>query len=128
MNNGKRDQRFDDGALVRSDFRDSGRQISDRKTAQLCAQVRWALVLALLGEVQDEVLWDLEVSTVEPTADPSCLRVVFLAKIEDDGGDRLNEIQARLEAARGLLTAEVAQAIHRRRVPGLVFAVQAAPA
>jgi ribosome-binding factor A len=114
----KKDQRFDDGALVRPDFRGTGRRIQPRKIAQLCAQIRHALELALLGVVHDDALIDVEVFEVNPMPDPGRVRVTFVAH-----GDRpdIPELTARLEAVRGILTAEVAQAISRKRVPDLVF-------
>lgn len=120
----KKDQRFDDGALVRRDFRATGRRISPRKMAQLCAQIRRALQLAVLGSVDDEALTDLEVDTVEPCADPGRVRVVFLYH----GDPRISEeeIHQRVEAARSIWTSEVARAIHRKRVPELVLEVRRA--
>ena len=118
MNQRKSDQRFDDGAQVRPDFRNTGRWIQPRKIEQLCAQIRHALELALLGVVHDEALMDLEVADVTPMPDPGRVRVRFLVR-----GERpdLEALQARMEAARGVLTAEVAQAITRKKVPDLVF-------
>ena len=125
MNNRKKDQRFDDGASVRPDFRDTGRRIQPRKIAQLCAQIQKALELALLGVVHDEALTDVEVFAVSPMPDPGRVRVTFVAH-----GDRsdIPHLTARLEAARGILTAEVAQAITRKRVPDMVFEVGPAKA
>ena len=120
MSRRKKDQRFDDGASVGPDFRDTGRKIQPRKIAQLCAQIRQALELALLGVVHDEALTDVEVFAVTPLPDPGRLRVTFAA--HGDHPD-IPDLTARLEAARGILTAEVAQAISRKRVPDLVFEV-----
>jgi hypothetical protein len=47
MNNHEKDQRFDDGASVRPDFRYTGQRIQPNKIAQLCAQIRHALELAV---------------------------------------------------------------------------------
>lgn len=113
-------EKFDDGALVRPDFRDTGRKVSPRKLAQLCSQIRRALQMAVLGTVEDETFIDLEVHTVEPGNDPGRVRVVFF---HHDASVELNEVRRRVEAARGLWTAEVARAIHRRKVPELVFEV-----
>jgi ribosome-binding factor A len=116
--NRRSDPRFDDGVPARSDFRDAaarrGATADDRKTAQLCAQVRRALDLAFLGVCADPVLQDVEVLDVSPAPDASRLRVRVGAG---------TEVGPRLEQARGLLTAEVAAAIRRRKVPELVFEV-----
>ncbi len=119
MSNRKHDQRFDDGALVRSDFRDAGhRSGTPHKTAQLCAQIQRALELCLLGDCADPAFADVEVVAVEPTREPRRLKVLFEA-----GAAEL--ARERLEAARGLLVDAAVQAIHRRRAPELVFEVRA---
>lgn len=100
-------------------------QINPRKMAQLCTQVRHAIELALLGVVHDDALIDLEVADVTPMPDPGSMRVSFLA--HGDAPD-LDELRSRLELARGVLTAEVAQAITRKKVPELVFEVVRAEA
>lgn len=116
----KADQRFDDGALTRPDFRDLSRPRGDHKTAQLCAQIQRALELALLGACSDEVLMELQVIAVEPAPDSRRLRVVFVVpdSVADLGRE---EIERRLQAERDVLTAEVVQSIHRRKCPELVF-------
>ena len=59
MSNRKHDQRFDDGALVRSDFRDAGhRSGTPHKTAQLCAQIQRALELSDLTEGAFDITYD----------------------------------------------------------------------
>jgi ribosome-binding factor A len=101
----------------------TGRKIQPRKIAQLCAQIRQALELAMLGVVHDEALTDVEVFAVTPLPDPGRVQVTFVAH-----GERpdIPGLTACLEAARGILTAEVAQAITRKRVPDLVFEVRPA--
>jgi len=116
----KADQRFDDGALVRPDFRDPGAPRGDRKTAQLCTQVQRALELALLGACSDDVLMELRVAAVEPAAGSRRLRVVF-AVPESVAGLGREAIEERLRAARDVLVEEVVQSIHRRKCPELVF-------
>ncbi len=117
----KRDPRFDDGEPARSDFRNTGRRVQPHKLAQLCTQIRRALELALLGNVQDDLLLDLEVDAVDPCADPGRLRVRYVFHGSADQA----LVSQRLEAARGILTAEVAQAISRKKVPELVFEIRA---
>ena len=114
------DPRFDDGVPVRSDFRDASARrgtADDRKTAQLCAQVRRALELWFAGICNDPSLQDVEMLDVTPAPDAGRLRI-RVASPHDD-------VAPRLEHARGLLAAEIAQAIRRRKVPELVFEVTA---
>lgn len=99
----------------------------DRKTQQLCQQVRRALMLALAGECDDDVLRDLYVDSVEPMGSGSQLlvRVTIPATSSLPAWNviaRLNDRSSRLRAI-------VAHAICRKRVPGLAFlAVPEAPA
>ena len=119
--------RFDDGTVARSDFRDGARAVrasdGDRKTLQLCAQVRRALDFALHAACEDPLFDDLEVVEVVPAPHAGRLRVTFGLTAAETGRE---EILPRLESARGRLTAEVAESINRRKVPELVFEVQAA--
>ena len=119
----KKDQCFDDGTSVRSDFRESGRRIRPSKNEQLCAQVRRALEFALLGELHDERLLDVMVDDVRPGSEPGRMVATFAVA---DGAtvEHIDEVRRVLESARGLLVAEVARAINRRRVPDLVFEVE----
>ena len=111
---------FDGGGDRRTPTR--GRRANPRKTMQLCAQVRRALDLALMGEVHDEVLQDLSVDSVEPTADDARLLVVFGAG-EFAGAHEKGEVMARLDGMRSLLVEAVAEAISRRKVPEMAFEV-----
>ena len=98
----RKNPRFDDDISARSDFRDSGRKIDQRKLSQLCTQIRRALEMAMLGEVQDEALIDVEVFDVTPTNDPSRLQVTFVAHGEEPD---IPFLSSRLEAARKETTA-----------------------
>jgi hypothetical protein len=91
-----------------------------RKCLQLCGQVARTLAGVLAGECADEFLRDLVVEFVVPAPNAGRLLVtVSLAPSADPGmADCAAE---RLERARGRLRAEVATAVHRRRVPDLVF-------
>lgn len=90
-----------------------------RKTLQLCTQVRRALELAVLSVPSDEVL-DLSVEDVQPAPDDGRLLVVFMAHGEAARQER-GEVMIRLEALRPFLINEVAQSIHRSRMPELAF-------
>lgn len=112
---------FDDGTDDRRGSR-RGSRTNPRKTLQLCSQVRRALDLALASGDMDELLLDVRVRSVEPTADESRLQVIFEA-----GGDAAaagrGAVHACLELARPRFLREVAEAISRRKIPDLAFEV-----
>ena len=92
----------------------------DPKSLSLCAQARRALEYAIGGECRDEALCDLEVVEVMP--DPTVRRLrVWLGCPAGLDEDEQEYVLARLAAARGFLRARIAQAIHRKRTPELVF-------
>ena len=101
----------------------SERRRHRRKDAQLCAQVQRAIDDALACELDDELLAGLWVVRVEPAPDVSLLRV-WLARGPDRAPFDVDDVLARLAAAHGVLRAEVAAAIHRKRVPALTFALE----
>ena len=92
---------------------------NDWKDRRLCRQVLEALQTGLGGHCGDAVLQSLWVSSVDPAPDAS--RLAVTVELSEDGNP--GEALARLEGARGLLRAIVASAIHRKRVPELVFRV-----
>lgn len=89
-----------------------------RKDAQLCAQVREALSLALMdsGHEDLERMWVVE---VRPAPHAGNLRVVTEAPIDVD----VASVHAELERRAGALRYQVAQAIHRKKAPSLSFVV-----
>ena len=92
---------------------------NDWKDRRLCRQVLEAIRTGLAGQCGDEVLQSLWVSSVDPAPDASRMAVT----VDLPEGASPGEALARLEGARGLLRAIVASAIHRKRVPELVFRV-----
>jgi ribosome-binding factor A len=88
-----------------------------RKAHQLCGQVAQALLVILPG-LADEVLRDLTVVSVEPAPHSGRLLVTVAGPAPADATDR------HLRLAAGLLRSEVANAVHRRKAPELVFAVR----
>jgi len=80
------------------------------------------LTLVLSDLTAGDDLPALDVVRVEPAPDASRLRVHLAALDDPVVGERL---LARLEAARGRLRAELAPHLVRRRVPDLVFALEA---
>jgi len=87
------------------------------KDRRLCRQVLEAIQTGLSGQCGDAVLQNLWVSSVDPA--PNVSRLAVTVELPEDGNP--GEALARLEGARGLLRAIVASAIHRKRVPELVF-------
>jgi ribosome-binding factor A len=92
---------------------------ANRKTQQLCQQVRRALMLALAGECGDEVLRDVYVDSVAPMGNGSQLLV--RVTVPPTTALPIWDVLARLNGRSARLRALVAQAICRKRVPGLSF-------
>jgi ribosome-binding factor A len=111
----------DDGVDPRDVIRQSARKRGGRKTRQLCGQVAEAINAALAGACNDDVLRDLGVVAVHPAPDESRLLVTVAPTLP--GPFDPAEALCRLNRAAGRLRAEVAAAIHRKKVPDLVFRV-----
>jgi ribosome-binding factor A len=111
--------REDDAIDPRDYFKPSRRGGDNRKTLQLCSQVGQTLALVLSGEIEDELLQDLQVEAVVPAPNASQLAVMLRAEPLDDA--RAAEIRIRLLRVAGLLRSEVAAAITRRKAPKLIF-------
>ena len=90
----------------------------DRKTMQLCAQVRRALhgVIPLPGSSYFE---GLVVEAVEPDPDAGRLRVVI--SVPPSSTHPITSLRRRLTDMAGFIRSEVAPQIHRKRVPILTF-------
>ena len=91
-----------------------------RKSLQLCEQVVQVLSSALTGGCDDDVLRDLLVVEVVPAPDSSRLLVTLTASPAAGQLDPADVLE-RLERHKVRLRAEVAAAIHRRRVPELSY-------
>lgn len=90
----------------------------DPKVLRVCRQVQQRLALAL-AELDDPALAGAWIDTVRPEPGGASLRV---AVVVDDAA-RAAIVHRHLEVARGLLRAEIAAAIHRKRTPHLQFDV-----
>jgi ribosome-binding factor A len=122
--------RFDDGVDPRRFFDPEPDHRAQRKSLQLCAQVRETLNAVLSGTCADPLLQDLYVVDVEPGSSPNQV-VVSVAPARPDPDLDPDRILDHLARARGLLRSEIAAAISRRRTPDLLFQVllaQPAPA
>lgn len=89
----------------------------DAKLEQLCRQVERRLALTF-GELEDPLLQDVMIERIEPGFGAELVVIVDLP----DGRD-VGETLSRLEALKGRFRSEVAEAIHRKRTPQLVFTV-----
>lgn len=91
---------------------------NERKTMQLCAQVRHALygVIPLPGSPYFE---GLVVEAVEPDPDATRLRVVI--SVPPSCAHPIASLLERLASMAGFIRSEVATQINRKRVPHLTF-------
>ena len=100
--------------------RADGTRRPDRKTMQLCEQVRHALEYTLSGESNDDLLRMLYVAKVEPAPDADRLMVTVVPLAGTEPADPA-AVMSRLYAHTGALRASVASAISRRKVPDLIY-------
>jgi len=93
----------------------------DRKTLQLCAQVRRALYLALPA---DDVPGGetLRIESVQPAPDARRLQVVLSIPASHEA--LAPAVHACLPRWSAVLRAEVARSIHRKRTPTIVLRLQ----
>lgn len=105
--------------LDHDEQRTTGHNKAEIKTIQLARQVEEALSCALASSAS-ACLRDILVIAVTPAAGSALLRVAIALEGEKDEGD-YEEVRGALLRARGYLRAEVARAIHRKRVPSLEF-------
>ncbi|MEM6925807.1 MAG: ribosome-binding factor A [Myxococcota bacterium] len=105
----------DDGLTSDELAKQSRTPTPSRRHRRLAGQIARALREAL-GTTHDDVLYDVWV--VDCTPDPDATR--FLVHVRYDGDE---DVLGHLAAARGWLRSEVANAIHRKRVPDLRFAL-----
>jgi ribosome-binding factor A len=115
----------EDGIDPRDELRQASRKKGGRKTQQLCGQVAEALNYAFSGACNDDVLRELGVVAVQPAPDESRFLVTVGPTLP--GPCDPDQVLAHLHQALGILRAEIAAAIHRKKVPELTFAVMAHP-
>jgi len=92
----------------------------DRKSLQLCSQIRYtleyAINTALLGE------YGLTVLEVVPAPNTSHL-LVFVQSFDDLSFDESLTLEAELKNQTAALRIAVSESIHRRKTPGLSFQI-----
>ncbi|HEV3446065.1 MAG TPA: hypothetical protein VG099_15595 [Gemmataceae bacterium] len=111
-----------DGVDPRLDDTFTPRRVVNRKALQLCQQVARTLASVLSGECSDDRLRDLLVESVQPGPDSTRLLVTVYPGPAFAAGDTESVLRA-LYGATAMLRAQIARAIHRKRVPELVFQV-----
>ena len=92
----------------------------DRKTLQLCGQVRKTLDYVLSGETGDDLLRQFYVADVIPAPDASRL-LATLAPIDPHADLDAGAVMEKLGFAQPMLRSAVARAINRKKVPDLTF-------
>jgi ribosome-binding factor A len=113
----------EDGIDPRLDRPAAPAKVSNRKALQLCGQVQRTLATVLSGESGDDVLRDLLVESVVPF--PTTVRLlVTVCRAATDSAVAEDDVLRRLDAARGRLRCEIARAVHRRKIPDLLFRVR----
>jgi ribosome-binding factor A len=94
----------------------------DRKTLQLCRQIADTLNYVLSGELNDDVLRNVYVDSVQPAPDASRL-LVSVALIDPNDSTPADKILHRLGLWSPRIRSEVAHSIHRRKTPELSYCV-----
>lgn len=111
----------EDGVDPRVVSRHGPRKVKNRKALQLCGQVERTLAWVLQGECGDDLLRDLLVASVVPA--PDSTRLLVTVYPGPAAGTAPGDFLERLHRAYGKLRGEVAAAIHRKKVPELIFRV-----
>ena len=97
-----------------------GGRAPDRKTLQLCGQVRKTLDYVLSGETGDDLLRQLYVADVAPAPDASRL-LATLAPIDPRADLDAAAVLDKLGFVQPMLRGAVARSINRKKVPDLTF-------
>jgi ribosome-binding factor A len=112
----------EDGADPRTFFRRPTHKRLNRKALQLCGQIARTLSAVLAWESADELLRSLGVESVTPA--PDSTRVLVTVWLHPSAGAaNAHQVLEHLHRFSGKLRSEIAAAIHRKRVPELVFRV-----
>ena len=92
----------------------------DRRTLQMCGEVRRTLDLVMTGECDDEVLRGLYVQSVVPAPDAAHL-LVTVSPLDPRDGTPPHTVLQHLQIFAGKLRTAVAESINRRKAPDLMF-------
>jgi len=96
----------------------------DRRTLQMCGEVRRTLDLVMSGECDDEVLRGLYVQSVVPAPDAAHL-LVTVSPLDPRDDTPPHTVLQHLQIFAGKLRTAVAESINRRRAPDLMFHIAA---
>lgn len=103
----------------------AGHGRAQHKTAQLCSQVQETLE-SVLAEQEDDILQGLHVVSVRPAPDDTQLMVTVAPGAGAVSDDPITILE-HLNVVASEIRLEVAAAITRRRVPGLLYCVSPGP-
>ncbi len=92
----------------------------DRRTLQMCGEVRRALDLVMTGECDDEILRGLYVQSVTPAPDAAHL-LVTVSPLDPRDPTPPHTILQHLQIFAGRFRTAIAETINRRRAPDLMF-------
>ncbi len=110
----------DDGIDPRIYFSNTTKKTSDRKTRQLCKEIKQTIALTLAGEMNEPILANLEVIQVDPISGSRDFMVILAWNGHKDYFEP-KEIALTLQKVSGFLRSEIAHSINRKRVPELSF-------
>ena len=91
----------------------------DHRATMFCRQVQRALMLALAGDIHDEMLQQLIVESVQPA--PTCNHLLVELGVPTGLSAPIGEWLAGLERVKPVLRHAIAQTSSRKRVPDLSF-------
>ena len=92
----------------------------DRRTLQMCGEVRRTLDLVMTGECDDDVLRGLYVQSVVPAPDAAHL-LVTVSPLDPQDATPPHTVLQHLQIFAGKLRTAVAESINRRKAPDLMF-------
>lgn len=96
------------------------KQLYDRKTMMLCAQIRYALEYAINTALKGEK--GVTVVDVVPAPNLSHL-LVFVQSLDDLNFEETISLQTELSVHSQVLRSAISQSIHRKKTPGLSFQI-----
>lgn len=98
----------------------AGTKKNGHKSRQLCKEAGRVISLMLMEQADKPLLCDLQVMSVEPEHDGQNLYITVAHGVTDLAVTE-TDVVAELKPLQGLLRCALAQAINRKRTPGLSF-------